>query len=99
MKIINKKPIPEQTCKHCGSKVAITYKDLKYSGWSLAKTDWRCPLCKTTQNVCFMSMEELKEKLTPKWVKAEVKELPKESMARKIVERFEEIQENLIRNK
>lgn len=89
MKIINKKPIPKQICKCCGAEVEIDYKDLKYNGMAMANTDWRCPLCKTTQNVLFMSIEELKEKLVPNWVKIEdallnaiVEDLPKERVVK-----------------
>lgn len=53
MIVINKRPIPTQVCKCCGSIVAITYKDLKYNGMALANTDWKCPLCKTKQAVKF----------------------------------------------
>ena len=92
MKVIDKKPIPTQTCRRCGAEIEINYKDLKYNGWEMANTDWRCPLCKTTQGVCFKRKEELKGECIDtskcEFKKIKIEDLPEDNTIKNIIENF-----------
>lgn len=51
MKIVKEPVFPEQTCNICRAVVKITQKDLKYNGWTMAKSDWKCPICKSSNRL------------------------------------------------
>lgn len=56
MKITHKHNIPEQRCRVCKSYIKLKYKDLRYDGQSMCKSNWKCPLCKCEQNVIFLNL-------------------------------------------
>lgn len=51
MKIVKDPVFPEQTCRICGAVVNITKKDLIYNGWDMAKSDWKCPVCRASNKL------------------------------------------------
>ena len=51
MKIVKDPVFPEQTCNICGAVVQVTKKDLIYNGWAMAKSDWKCPICKKSNTL------------------------------------------------
>ena len=51
MKIVKDPVFPEQTCNICGAVVKVTKKDLKHNGWVMAKSDWKCPVCKASNRL------------------------------------------------
>lgn len=58
MKVVKTPTIPLQTCKNCGAVLEVKFKDLKYNGLVMAKTDFICKVCKSTNQVKFAKAVE-----------------------------------------
>ena len=53
MKVIKKPTLPIQTCNGCGAVVKVKLRELQTNGISLRRTEWRCPVCKSYNDVDF----------------------------------------------